>query len=103
MRRDDAMDDGEAEASSLVDRLGGEEWLEDTQARGLVHAATRICHAQTDDRQAVRARQRLQGHGDDPNAVADRLRGVGDEIDDDLMELAVVSRHWRHVADRLLD
>src|SRR5690348_9194127 len=82
----DAMHDRQAEPRPLVDCLRGEEWLEHPRARRLVHAAAGVGDGQ--------AQQISHRHETDLNPTRlgpDRLRGVGDEIEEDLMKLAGIA------------
>ncbi len=53
---DDSVDGGEAEASSLSDFLGGEEWLEDVRESLLGHAGAGVGHRKHDVATGLRAR-----------------------------------------------
>ncbi len=93
MLRDDAVDDGQTEAGANAHGLRGEERLENALHRRFVHAAPRVPHREMRNLPLVRGdlarrlRLALQCDGDGAHLLADRLGGVDDEIDHDLMEI----------------
>src|SRR5258708_11554145 len=102
----EAVDDREAEPSTLADRLSGEERLENPLPSGLLHAATGIT-----DRKVYRWRRTLtlwdtaerlrrvapERHADRAHLIANRLCSVDDQVHDDLVQLTGVTGHNRHV------
>jgi hypothetical protein len=97
--RDDAVNRGESEAAAFADFLGGEKWLEDAAERGGVHAAARVGEAEADEASGaglrvaagLRAVEFHRGGADDElAALRHRVAGVHHEVDDDLLDVALV-------------
>ena len=94
---DDAVTDGKAKAGSLVDFLGGEEWLEQPRKDMLVYAGSRVddfgydratggSGAESDN--AIRLRAGLVGA-----SVVYGVPGVKHEVDEYLLQAVGVSLH----------
>ena len=83
----DGEADPEAEAGALADGLGGEEWLED-----LAQILGRDPHAIVADDDLGCARLAHERNLDAPvRPVLDRIERIVDQIDHDLMDLALVA------------
>jgi hypothetical protein len=96
---DDAVDSRQPQACPPALRLRGEERLEDARARGFVHAAARVTHDKRDvaARLHVRAQRgrrsievRVRGLDGESSSSGHRIPGVNDEINENLLELALV-------------
>ncbi len=96
----DAVADREAEARPYADRLRREERVEDAgQVLGR-DARARVAHLDEDAARVVRVRD----DADDVVlgvALGDGLRGVDDEVEEDLPEARLVGVDGRHVAELL--
>src|SRR6266849_4560359 len=86
---DDVLRDAQAKTASRSIRLGGEEWLENPFYRLEIHPLTVVGHA--DDRidpfvtrQEMKAAARLH-----------RLAGIGDQVYEDLRQIALDCHHLR--------
>src|SRR5258705_6376819 len=79
---DDVANDREAQAGALAIRLGREERLEDPLAVLVAYARARVADLEEDGLGGGRAR--LHDH---LAAVLDRMDGLGDQVDEDLLEL----------------
>src|SRR5262249_22628292 len=95
---DDAVDDRKSEPGRFADILGGEEGFKDPLPRFGVHAAPGIRNSKTHEIAALR-----QTDGDCPDMVTDRLHGIGDEVYDNLLDLAGVGEDEPNVLDLLAD
>src|ERR1700704_3598691 len=91
------MANGEAEAGSNADWLGGEEGVEDARYDGLWNAHAGIANLDHDAADPIHSR-------DKPDlvrlgvALRDRLGRVDDEVEDDLTEPRLVGLDERHLA-----
>src|SRR5713101_5999093 len=86
---DDVLRDAQAKAASRSVRLGGEEWLEDPLCGLEIQPLTVIDHANDRidpfvTRQEVKAAARLH-----------RLASIGDQVDEDLRQIALDRHHLR--------
>lgn len=100
-----AMNDGEAETGALADGFCREEGIENAVQGGAIHAAAVVGDGETHIRSTVQTRRALaifgsddaarQSNGDMTRTIADGMRSVGGQIDDDLMELTGIDEHER--------
>ena len=95
---DDPVGQRQAEARSHADGLGGEEGIEDAA----LHLFRR-CRARR--RGTSRRTPSVGGPGDDPNRspLFDRVAGVDEEVQEDLVELPGVAAHAGEIAVVALD
>ena len=93
---DDAVHHRQPESGTATDRLGREEGFEDAALRVLAHAAAVVCHPQVGMRAGSEPQFHRAGRGQlhhretDTDAAAKRshrLRGVGAQIQHDLLDL----------------
>ena len=99
---DHAVHDGEPEPRSFL--LGGEEWLEDTGQRGVVHAVSVVVDRELDvapwprlgePSHVARVDVDHRRLDDDVTGSGDGVAGVDDEVRDELLELGAVSEERR--------
>jgi hypothetical protein len=111
---DDSVNDGKTQASALPDGLGGKESIEDAVERSAVHTTAIVADGQANvtafahlrDGEAVRGQERaaVQAQGNGSGLVANGVRGVGGEVDDDLVELRGIEGHQREIrGERTID
>ena len=95
------MHDRQAEARAFADVLGGEERIED--ARQHVGRDARAVVGDLDDRPCRRSRAVVTRIVPRSVAPDQRLRGVGEQVHEHLVDLAGVAAHAADVAVLLLD
>src|SRR5216683_5712269 len=93
---DDAVDDGKSEPGTFADIFRCEEGLENPIPGLGIHAAPGIRDPEASEIAALR-----EADGDRPHAVTDGLHGIGDQIYDDLLDLAGVGEDKRDIFELL--